>query len=265
VNPKSIPRANAVQGQVIEQDPTAGSRAPEGSVVTITYTVGLGSAFIPDVKGTTKADAEQQLKKAGFQTAIQNQHSNNVKKGDVIGTDPPAGTKLERQKTVTILVSNGPNLVQVPSVVGLSQDAADTQLRDAGLKPHFQKQESNQPQGQVIDQTPDAGSSQRKGSTVTVVVSKGLGDVTVPNVVGESKDTAIADLHSSSLAARVVTQTTTESSQDGIVQKQTPGAGNKLPRGEAVTIFVGKFKQTSTTSSTTTPTTPTTGGATPGG
>src|SRR3954451_3164893 len=147
VNPKPIPRANAVQGQVIEQDPTAGSRAPEGSVVTITYTVGLGSAFIPDVEGTTKADAEQQLRKAGFQTAIENQHSNNVKKGNVIGTDPPAGTKLERQKTVTILVSNGPNLVQVPSVVGLDQDSADTQLRDAGFKPHFQKQESSQTKG----------------------------------------------------------------------------------------------------------------------
>jgi serine/threonine-protein kinase len=263
VNPKGVPRANTPVGKVIEQDPTAGSRAPDGSIVTITYSIGLGSALIPDVKGATKADAEQQLKKAGFQTTIQNQHSDKVKKGTVIGTDPPAGTKLEREKPVTIIVSNGPNLVQVPSVVGLSQDAADTQLRDAGLKPHFQKQESSQAKGQVIDQSPDAGSSQRKGSTVTVVVSKGLGDVTVPNVVGESKDAAVADLRASSLAARVVTQTTTDANADGIVQRQTPGAGNKLPRGEAVTIFVGKFKEPTTTTSTTSTTT--TGGGTPGG
>ena len=265
VSQKAIPRANAPVGKVIEQDPTAGSRVPKGSTVEITYSIGLGSAFIPDVKGTSKADAEQQLKKAGFQTTIRNQHSNNVKKGTVIGTDPSAGTKLERQKTVTILVSNGPNLVQVPSVVGLDQDTADTQLRDAGFKPHFQKQESSQTKGQVIDQSPSGGSSERKGTTVTVVVSKGLGDVTVPNVVGESKDAAISDLHASSLAARVVTQTTTDSNADGIVQKQTPGAGNRLPRGEAVTIFVGKFKEQTTTSSTTPTTTPTGSTTSPGG
>jgi beta-lactam-binding protein with PASTA domain/tRNA A-37 threonylcarbamoyl transferase component Bud32 len=265
VSQKAIPRANAPVGKVIEQDPTAGSRVPKGSTVEITYSIGLGSAFIPDVKGTSKADAEQQLKKAGFQTTIRNQHSNNVKKGTVIGTDPSAGTKLERQKTVTILVSNGPNLVQVPSVVGLDQDTADTQLRDAGFKPHFQKQESSQTKGQVIDQSPSGGSSERKGTTVTVVVSKGLGDVTVPNVVGESKDAAISDLHASSLAARVVTQTTTDSNADGIVQKQTPGAGNRLPRGEAVTIFVGKFKEQTTTSSTTPTTTPTGSTTPPGG
>jgi eukaryotic-like serine/threonine-protein kinase len=257
VNAKGIPRANTPIGRVIEQDPTAGSRAPEGSTVTITYSIGLGKAVVPDVKGATLAEAEKRLKDAGFQTRVSRQHSNGVKRDTVIRTDPPAGTKLAREKPVTIVVSSGPNLVQVPSVIGLDQDTADTQIRNAGLKPHFQKQESTQPKGQVIDQSPSGGSSERPGTTVTVVVSKGLGNVTVPNVVGESKDSAIADLHASSLAARVVTQTTTDASADGIVQRQTPGAGHRLPRGEAVTIFVGKFKEppptttTSTTSSTT--------------
>jgi eukaryotic-like serine/threonine-protein kinase len=255
VSQKAIPRANTPVGRVIEQDPTAGSRAPKGSVVAITYTIGLGSAFIPDVKGTTKADAEQQLKKAGFQTTIQNQHSSNVKKGSVIGTDPPAGTKLERQKTVTILVSNGPNLVQVPSVVGLDQDTADTQLRDAGLRPHFQKQESSQAKGQVIDQSPSAGTDVRRKSTVTVVVSSGVGKVDVPNVVGESKDQAASDLRAAGLSVRVVKQTTNDSNADGLVISQAPSAGAKLPRGEAVTISVGKFKEPTTTTTTTTTTT----------
>jgi beta-lactam-binding protein with PASTA domain/tRNA A-37 threonylcarbamoyl transferase component Bud32 len=259
---KATPRANTPVGRVIEQDPTPGSRAPEGSTVTITYSIGLGKAIIPDVKGASLADAERQLKDAGFRTQVSHEHSNKVKKDTVIGTDPPAGTKLERNQTVTISVSSGPNLVQVPSVVGLNQDTADTQIRDAGLKPHFQKQESSQAQGQVIDQSPSGGTSVRRGTSVTVVVSKGLGDVTVPNVVGESKDAAVADLHANSLAARVVTQTTTDANADGLVQKQTPGAGNRLPRGEAVTIFVGKFKEpppTSTTTSTTSSTTSTGG------
>jgi len=265
VAPHPVPRANAILGKVIEQDPTAGSRAPEGSTVTITYTIGLGKAPVPDVKGKSLADAKAALKDAGFEWDVTHEHSNRVKQGIVIGTDPPAQTKFERGQSVTIKVSSGQNLVQVPSVIGLDQDTADTQIRDAGLKPHFQKQESSQAEGQVIDQSPSAGSSERRGSTVTVVVSKGLGDVVVPNVVGESKDAAVADLHASSLAARVVTQTTTDPNADGLVQRQQPRGGSSLPPGEAVTIFVGKFKEPPPTTTTTPPPTTTTNTDTTGG
>src|SRR4051794_19819664 len=51
VAPRPVPRANGTHGQVTEQDPTPGSRAPEGSTVTITYIVGLGKASVPDVSG----------------------------------------------------------------------------------------------------------------------------------------------------------------------------------------------------------------------
>jgi beta-lactam-binding protein with PASTA domain/tRNA A-37 threonylcarbamoyl transferase component Bud32 len=261
VAPSGVPRANAIPGKVIEQDPTAGSRAPEGSIVKITYTRGLGKAPVPDVSGKSLADAKKALEAAGFKTDVVHEHSDRVKDGLVIGTDPPAQTRFERGQSVTIRVSSGPNLVKVPSVIGLDQDTADTQIRDAGLKPHFQKQESSQPKGQVIDQSPSGGSSVRRNSTVTVVVSSGLGKVLVPNVVGESRDQATADLRAAGLAARVVKRTTTDPNADDQVIAQDPSAGTKLPRGEAVTISIGKFKEpppTTTTSSTTSSTTNTT-------
>jgi beta-lactam-binding protein with PASTA domain len=247
---------------VIEQDPPAGSRVPEGSVVTISYTVGLGKAPVPDVAGKNLADAKKALKEAGFKWDVTHEHSNQVKKGLVIGTDPPAQTKFERGQSVTISVSSGPNLVQVPSVVGVDQDTADTQIRDAGLKPHFQHQESDQPRGQVIDQSPSSGSSVRRGSTVTVVVSSGPGKALVPNVVGESRDQAVADLRAAGLAARVVKRTTTDENADGQVIDQDPTAGTKLPPGEAVTISVGKFKPPPPTTTTPPPTTSTGGDGT---
>jgi beta-lactam-binding protein with PASTA domain/tRNA A-37 threonylcarbamoyl transferase component Bud32 len=254
VAPSPVPRAGAQTPTVIEQDPTAGSQAPEGSIVHITYTIGLGKAPVPDVAGTSLANAEKQLKDAGFKTGVTHEHSDRVKKGLVIGTVPPARTQFERGQTVTIKVSSGPNLVQVPSVVGLDQGAADTQIRDAGLKPHFSKQESTQPKGQVIDQSPASGTSVRRNSTVTVVVSSGVGKVVVPNVVGEARDQATSDLKAAGLAARVVKQTTNDPNADDQVLSQSPTAGAKLPRGEAVTIFVGKFKETTTTTTTTTTT-----------
>jgi serine/threonine-protein kinase len=254
VVPRKIPRANTPSGRVIEQDPTAGSKAPEGSTVTITVSAGLGQATVPDVKGMEEATAKRKLQNVGFKVEVDRQHSDRVKEGIVIGTVPPAGTNLEREQTVTLQVSSGPNLVEVPSVVGLDKGAADTQIRDAGLVPHFQNQESTQPKGQVIDQSPGAGSSARRRSTVTVVVSSGIAKVTVPNVVGEASDQAKSDLAAAGLNARVVTQTTDDPNAEDQVLSQSPTAGARLPRGEAVTIFVGKFKETTTTTTTTTTT-----------
>ena len=257
---RKIPRANTPPGRVIEQDPTAGSRAPEGSSVTITVSGSLGKAIVPDVKGAELADAQQRLKDAGFKTEVTREHSGRVKKGVVIGTAPPAGTRLELRSLVTIRVSSGPRMIEVPSVVGLSQGAAEGEIRQAGLVPRVHKQESSEPKGQVIDQIPDSGSSAQRGDSVTIVVSSGVGTVSVPNVVGESKDAAIADLHTAGLSARVVPQTTDDPNSDGLVVSQAPQGGARLPRGEAVTISVGKFQEPTTTTTTTTTTTNSSGG-----
>src|SRR4051795_4123015 len=258
VTPRKVPRANTPVGKVIEQDPPAGARAPEGSPVVITVSIGLGKAIVPDVKGAELADARKQLEDAGFKTEVTQEHSDRVKKGVVIGTAPPAGTHLELRSTVTIQVSSGPRVVEVPSVVGLDQGEAEGEIRKAGLVPRTHKQESTEPEGQVIDQVPDAGSSAQRGDSVTIVVSSGVGSVVVPNVVGESKDAAITDLHAAGLSARVVTQTTDDPNSDGVVLSQSPQGGGRLPEGEAVAISVGKFEEPTTTTTTSTNTDTTT-------
>jgi eukaryotic-like serine/threonine-protein kinase len=258
VTPRKIPRANTPVGKVIEQDPPAGARAPEGSAVVITVSIGLGKAIVPDVKGAELADARKQLEDAGFKTEVTQEHSDRVKKGVVIETAPPAGTHLELKSTVTIQVSSGPRIVEVPSVVGLDQGEAEGEIRQAGLVPRTHKQESTEPEGQVIDQIPDAGSSAQRGDSVTIVVSSGVGRVVVPNVVGESKDAAISDLHAAGLSARVVTQTTDDPNSDGVVLSQSPQGGGRLPEGEAVAISVGKFEEPTTTTTTSTNTDTTT-------
>ncbi|MFL5891804.1 MAG: Stk1 family PASTA domain-containing Ser/Thr kinase [Solirubrobacterales bacterium] len=258
VTPRKVPRANTPVGKVIEQDPPAGARAPEGSPVVITVSIGLGKAIVPDVKGAELADARKQLEDAGFKTEVTQEHSDRVKKGVVIGTAPPAGTHLELRSTVTIQVSSGPRVVEVPSVVGLDQGEAEGEIRQAGLVPRPHKQESTEPEGQVIDQIPDAGSSAQRGDSVTIVVSSGVGRVVVPNVVGESKDAAISDLHAAGLSARVVTQTTDDPNSDGVVLSQSPQGGGRLPEGEAVAISVGKFEEPTTTTTTSTNTDTTT-------
>jgi beta-lactam-binding protein with PASTA domain/tRNA A-37 threonylcarbamoyl transferase component Bud32 len=252
---KSVPN-DAQPGIVLEQDPTAGSGADKGSTVTITVSTGLGTVPVPDVAGQREKQALKTLRDEGLRPKVRQRPSGTVKRGLAIGTVPGAGAQLERGKPITLLVSTGPTLVPVPSVIGQQQDAADTAIRDAGLIPNFENHDSDAPVGEVIAQNPGAGSTVKRHTTVTVVVSNGAGTAVVPNVVGESQDQAKGDLKAAGLGVRIVKRTTTDENEDGTVLDQSPSAGTRLRRGEFVTVFVGKFEAPPPTS-TTTSTTPT--------
>jgi serine/threonine-protein kinase len=241
-------------GTVIEQDPTAGSEVDEGTTVTITVSSGLGTVVVPPVAGQPEKQARNTLEDSGLRVKEDKRPSSRVRAGLAIGTEPAAGETLERGKTVTLLISSGAKEVEVPSLVGLQQDLAESTLRGEGLIPDIEQRDSDQPEGEVIGQDPAAGSTVKKHTAVTVVVSTGAGSAFVPNVVGESKDQARADLKEAGLSVRIVKRTTSDPDEDGQVLDQSPTAGTRLRRGEFVTIFVGKFSEPPPT---TTPTTPT--------
>jgi eukaryotic-like serine/threonine-protein kinase len=89
-------------------------------------------------------------------------------------------------------------------------------------------------------------------------VSNGPAPAVVPNVVGLSQDAAKADLKAAGLKVRVVKRSTTDPNEDGRVLDQAPSAGTRLPPGEFVTVFVGKFTAPTTTTTPTTTTSTTT-------
>ncbi len=246
---------DAPEGRVLEQDPTAGSEVDEGSTVTITVSSGLGTVVVPPVAGLAEKQARERLKDAGFSVRADERPSSRVRAGLVVGTEPPADSELERGKTVTLVISSGAKLVEVPSLVGLQQDLAESALRGDRLIPNIEQRDSDEPEGQVIAQDPAAGSTVKKHTAVTVIVSTGSGSAIVPNVVGESKDQARADLKDAGLRVRIVKRTTGDPNEDGQVLEQSPSAGTRLRRGEFVTVFVGKFSAppTTTTPTTTTP------------
>ncbi len=250
---KSVPN-DAKPGTVLEQDPPAASRVDESSTVTITVSTGLGTVVVPNVAGKTEKQALKALRDKGLRPKVREQSSRTVKAGLAISTVPGAGADLERGKPITLLISTGPRLVQVPSVIGQQQDIAESTLRGQGLITDIEPRDSDEPEGQVIAQDPAAGSTVKRHTTVTVVVSTGAGSAIVPNVVGESKDQARADLKDAGLSVRIVKRTTSDPNEDGQVLDQSPVAGTRLRRGEFVTVFVGKFSEPPTT---TTPTTPT--------
>jgi serine/threonine-protein kinase len=220
--------------------------------VNLTVSAGPGSAEVPPTRGLTREEATKRLEKAGFEVVRQGANSETIPAGEVIRSDPPAGTTARRGSEVTIFVSAGPKLVAVPVAVGTQRSVAVARIRARGLSPSVSEQESQAPAGQVISQSPSAGERVDPGSTVSIVVSKGVAKVKMPNVIGDLRADAVGTLRALDLRVTVVEQDTDVEAQDGRVVDQFPPPGRELQKGDSVTIQVGRFVAPPPT----TPTTP---------
>jgi beta-lactam-binding protein with PASTA domain len=109
--------------------------------------------------------------------------------------------------------------------------------------------------GEVTRTSPPAGSSVAKGSTVTVYVSTGPAQVSVPSVTGDTQAAASSALTEAGLTPSFTSTPVTDESQDGVVQSQSPTAGSSVDAGSTVALTVGSYSAPSTTStpSTSTP------------
>jgi serine/threonine-protein kinase len=117
--------------------------------------------------------------------------------------------------------------------------------------------DDTQPANTVIDQSPGAGSSAGKGSTVSLTVSKGPKTSTVPDVSSLDVGSAQQTLDDSGFRSRITFQDVSDPNQDGIVLAQSPGGGTQSKPGTTVTLTVGRFtgggETTTTTGTTPTP------------
>ena len=235
----------AKQGQVVASDPSFGSSADKNSTVTVFIGAGPNTITVPDVHGKSLQDAQAILQGKGFQvdTTTIPVNSAKVNAGDVVGTIPKAGEQEPRGTVIQIQVATG-NVV-VPDVKGLSCDDATAKLKQKTLVATCQDQPSDQPQGQAFDSSPAAGTLAPQNSSVTVLVSSGPQQVSVPPVTNIDKNDAMHMLHDAGLKTAITQQVEcTDPAQNNIVQSQDPAAGAQVPQGSTVTIVVLKFKPT---------------------
>jgi beta-lactam-binding protein with PASTA domain/tRNA A-37 threonylcarbamoyl transferase component Bud32 len=240
--------SDAPRDRVLREDPQPGTKADDGSTITLTVSDGPGQATVPDVTNLSSAQARKALQKAGFQVNTERETSDTIDKGRATRTSPPGGSLAERNSTVRLFISGGPAQVTVPDVTGQSESSASAEISNAGLRTDITEQESDQPEGTVISQDPAAGANVAKGSTVTLVVAKAPSQATVPNVTGETEDVASQRLSSAGFDVSSQSRPVTDPSQDGVVVAQRPSGGARVGKGSTVTIVVGQA---------TTPTTPT--------
>jgi serine/threonine-protein kinase len=171
--------------------------------------------------------------------------------GLVVDQNPKPEAKAHKGDTVTISVSKGPPQVTIPAVVGKNIDDATNDLEQLGLTVIPKAQTSDKPQGEVLDQNPEPGTQVAKNSAVTLTVSSGTGQASVPNVVGQDAGSAGNILGQAGFKVNTKTQAS-DTVQPGIVISTNPGAGAKATKGSTVTIVVSSGPSPTTTEATTT-------------
>ncbi len=235
-------RSFAQVDRVLRQDPDPGEQASKDDTITLIVSGGPGQVTVPSVKNTRTELAIRELEKSELKVTADPQSSDTVKKGFAIGTSPKEGDRVERGSRVRLFVSSGPAQATMPDVVGLTRDTAESRLTREGLEVRVERRESDEPENDVIQQSPAAGTKVDKGDRVTIVVSEGQQQVDVPNLVGLSENDAERLLRGDKLGITVRRRTTDNEEEDGQVLDQRPGAGVELDEGRSVIVIVGRFE-----------------------
>ncbi len=161
------------QGLVISSEPGGGETTTRGTDVLLRVSSGPRLAKVPVLVGSQRSLAVQQIRGRGFVPSVE-EVEDRAPAGQVIRQAPSAGSQLPPGSTVSIVVSKGEERATAPNVIGKLRADAVEAVREAGLKPVVQEQETEVPSqvGRVTDQFPPPGSEVKPNSTVTLVVGK---------------------------------------------------------------------------------------------
>jgi len=164
---------SAPAGTILEQDPAGGTVLPRGSRVTLVISQGQVEAHVPAILGLTRRQAESALREAGFEVGEVRLRPSNQARGEVIAVEPVVGTTLPTPSPVTITVSDGPESLAMPDVVGQSYPQVRLLMEQLGLAlgPPMYDSTSFQEEYTILGQTPLPGVEVTAGTQVTLRVA----------------------------------------------------------------------------------------------
>ncbi len=227
---------DVAKGTVMGVDPSVGSQVRTGSQVSLVVSKGPERYAVPQLVGSTRAEAEKRLAEATLTLGeVTQAYDEKVPQGQVVSTDPAAGTSVKKETKVSLVVSKGRKPITVPDWTGKDATKAAKALSDLGLSVDATKQENSDTvaKGQVISQDP-AGGTLYRGDTVTLVVSKGPVMVEVPNTVGKPLAEAQRILEGAGFKVAV------KKALGGFfrtVRFQDPDSG-RAPKGSTITVTI---------------------------
>lgn len=226
--------STAEADSVLEQDPAAGSMASTGSVVYVVICGSQERVVVPNLDGLSAERAQQELEKVGLRSVVKPEEHSTVAVGIVFRQEPGAGTTVERDYEVLVVVSSGLGKFTLPDLSGLSESQARNVVEELGgkLSVAGSKASTTLDKGLVLEQKPAAGNPTAKGQTILVILSSGRGVESLPDFVGMS----VADAKDKAAAAGLKVVVEGGGSRQDIVSRQSPAAGEPSSQ-DTVTLF----------------------------
>ena len=168
------------EGNVIKTKPEAGRTVKEGAAIDVYYSIGKKKVEVLNYIGRDYEDIANLLENFGYKDIVINKINDNSDIGTVLDQEPSDGESVIPSETVmTLTVSNGPAKVNLKDLTDYTKKALDDYAADTGLKITFGEEQYSDtvPAGQVISQSPAAGTALEVGSEVNVVLSKGAEEI----------------------------------------------------------------------------------------
>ncbi len=226
-------------GDIISENPVAGTAVSSGSVVNLIVSSGPAPVSVPNVVGDTQAAATTAITGAGLTLGtVTMQSSSTVTSGNIISESPAAAISVPSGSAVNLIVSSGPAAVSVPNVVGDTQAAATTAITGVGLVVGTVTMQSSATvvAGNIISESPTGGTSVANGSAVNLVVSGSSSS-------GYTVSGTVTGLTTAQLSALVLSDGTTATSPTastcvGFCSLGSPFVFSTLPTGTAYSVSV---------------------------
>ncbi|MBP2019715.1 serine/threonine-protein kinase [Symbiobacterium terraclitae] len=244
-------RATAKQ----KRDPEAAARRARRRTIVIVSLVlvvllgGLGAAGwalwnfldvpevqVPPIVGVHITQAEELLRAANLQRTIVSERHSDLELNYILEARPEPGSMVKQGAVIELVVSKGPETVELPDVVGMHIDQARATLKSERFDVDKVTEEySNRPAGEVIFQAPAARTPLKVGSKVNLTVS--LGPLKVPKVVGMTREDAVKALTDAGLQPGTVDEQP-NAAPAGTVLSTVPAEGTQVTAGQRVDLVV---------------------------
>lgn len=195
---------------------------------------------VPSVLGLPLADAERRIRASGLTPSIgERRFAADAPRSAVLAQNPVGGQRVNVGAEVVLDVSDGQQGTTVPMVNGLSRDDATRALGEAGLSVGDVTEEaSSVARGVVLSARPSEGQTVPAGTLVSLVLSSGPNELTMPDVVGRGVGLARSLLEQLGLVLGPIEFDSLSTLASGTVLAQSPAAGASLPSGSVVSIRV---------------------------
>jgi len=237
---KLVPRISSVydaspKGTVLSQKPAAGTSVPIHSSVALVVSLGMHPVDAPDLVSLTLADARAAAAARHLRLVVGERDPSDSIPADVVTSqNPQAGSQIDRDGTIDVVISSGAPQITVPYVGGKSASDAVGTLGALGIAATIEYVvDPSAAVGTVLKQTPEPNTAVRKGSAVTLAIAV---PGSVPDVAGKSPDDARALLQNAGY--KIGNNAYVQEGTEGSVARTEPVAGSSLRPGETVTLYV---------------------------